>query len=152
MSSILPILYYLYYTIQYLHLQINTSAVTLSESVKSFGEGSSSQIGIRDLTKALKKAKKSTPRHVTTNPNDHLLFKYSNTETVPPSPLHSSNSTTETLQRSGYLPPKFPWWSNGQLNVPDFKKPPFGEFAGFTQYQSNDTANQLFCRQVIRIL
>ena len=141
----------LYYTVLYLQLQINTSAVTLSESIKSFGEGSSAQIGIRDLTKALRKAKKSTPIHLTSNVNHHLLFASSNTETVPRSSIPTSQSSTETLQQSGYLPPKFPWWSNGQLNVPDFKRPPFGDFAGFTQYQSNDTTNQVFCRQVIRI-
>ena len=139
----------LYYTVLYLHLQINTSAVTLSESIKSFCDGSSAQIGIRGMTKALAKAKKSAPRHFTSNVN--LLFASSNTETVPPSSIPTSKSSTETLQQSGYLPPKFPWWSNGQLNVPDFKNPPFGEFAGFTQYQSNDTTNQVFCRQVIRL-
>ena len=113
-----------------------------------FCEGSSAQIGIRDLTKALRKAKKSTPIHLTSNVNRHVLFGSSNTETVPRSPIPTSQSSTETQQQSGYLPPKFPWWSNGQLNVPDFKRPPFGDFAGFTQYQSNDTTNQVFCRQV----
>ena len=112
----------------------------MSEALKSFGGEKKKKIGIRDITKALGKAKKSIPRHST---NDELNEEFGFSTTQPTSPLPSSRSNTENLQQSEYIPPPFPWWSNGQLNAPDFKKPPFGEFIGFPQKQSND------CREVI---
>ena len=77
------------------------------------------RIGIREMTKALAKAKKATPTHFTNNGND-VQFRFT------PAAVNFPALSFKSLKNSIVI---------------DFKNPPFGDFVGFAQQlftQDND--------------